>query len=119
MIKECSIYLTYERGGLRNVGDSLKADPTDIGPGWFLRCTSSDGYVDHVKYVRVDPKLVTEVVGRLAYDQPYGEALKSTVHHVNMAHIDNEREARTRALNQIEDARALLARLDGDLPAST
>lgn len=43
------------------IGASLKSDPSDTAPGWYLRAYKDEGYNDIVKYTRVPDALVEQI----------------------------------------------------------
>jgi hypothetical protein len=106
-MNDLRITIAYmKRGELSRIGDSLKSDPSDDGPGWYARVTSDDGYTDHLKYAAISYATARQI-GSLLGIMRHVDAVQS------QAERDNEKLiAAARA--RIESDRALLRRLGSD-----
>jgi hypothetical protein len=63
---DLTIIVNYlSRGQLSRIGRELKEDPSNDGPGWFVRVSSNEGYTDHLKYAEVPYETVREIARML------------------------------------------------------
>lgn len=108
------ISLKYERGGLRNVGGELMADPADRAPGWFLYVYRNEGYDNIVPYTRIKPEDVVSIAQRIdgVIGTPVGRAgVARAVTLANDQHARRRQELARTLRDRIAADQATLARL--------
>lgn len=103
---------------VRRIGDGLKSNPCDAGPGWYVRAYSNDGYTDIVKHTRItgaDALLVARALDAALPRAPGTARKVQNAVQAVLTDLERTREGRRRAIKErIAAAQADLAALDDE-----
>src|SRR4051812_19755338 len=93
-MNDLRIHIAYmTTAELRRIGESLKADPADLQPGWFVRVYKGAGNHDIVKYARLTPLAAQAVAQKIAADGGRRPAAEPAV---TRAQAENARQRHNR-----------------------
>jgi hypothetical protein len=110
--------LSYMTSGeVKRIGESLRSDPSDTSPGWYLRAYRNEGYEDIAKYTRIFAcdiegfaKAAETALAR-ADQVPAGIAVAQALRNQTIEHKRQLEERQARLERTIEEAQDGLRRL--------
>ena len=112
MAHNLSITISYLTSGeLSRIGPSLRANPSDDQPGWFLRATTDDGYANLIPYTRIPAETAMAAADALELDRE-SMRLCNAVARVHHDHLRTAKQRREAAEAMIEKGKRILDTLD-------
>lgn len=111
------ISIEYLTGAeVKRIGHTLRSDPSDTQPGWYVRVTRDAGYKDIVKYTRIAPDAAADIARAIDLALGYSNhtPVSTAVWAGNREHAETRKRRREQAEKQLADAEATLNALDAE-----